>query len=141
MVVNFYGLDSAGSIAKRNSRGGETAGSVSKRNILYETTGSVGVYSKPESEELEKYKVYFKGHDDSKNTSFVTKALIFAGATALIIGGLGYAHKSGWINKLGDGKIKDWSNKIAEPCHKWCGSVKKFCVDNWNKVADKFRKK
>ena len=120
MVVNFYGLDSAGSIAKRNNRGGETAGSVSKRNVLYETTGSVGIC--PTSTD-NKDTVNFKAkNNNSEGSSFMTKVLFFAGATALIIGGLGYAHKSGWINKLGDGKIKNWSNKIAEPCHKWCVS-------------------
>ena len=79
MVVNFYGLDSAGSIAKRNSRGGETTGSVSKRNILHETTGSVGIC--PTSTD-NKDTVNFKAkNNNSEGISFMTKALIFARAT------------------------------------------------------------
>lgn len=57
--------------------------------------------------------------------------------------GLGYAHKYNVLEKLGDGKIKDflykWGNPAMETCHNWCKSVKHFGVENWNKVRNFFK--
>ena len=60
---------------------------------------------------------------------------------ALAIAGLGYSHKAGWVNKLGEGKFKNFTEKVTDKCHKWCASVKNTCLNGWEKVKNFFTKK
>ena len=65
-------------------------------------------------------------------------------AAALIVGGLGYAHKADVVGKLKDGKVKDFlkkADKITEPCHKFCSKVKEFCQKYYEKIKEFFNKK
>ena len=136
MSVSFYG--------------GETAGSSADRvysSAKLETTGGVGVRRNQQQEPevnidktLECDTVCFKGKEDKEDSglSFFGGAMLVAGATALIIGGLGCAHKYNWLNKLGDGKVKDFIKK-GEPamktCYEWCSKAKDFGVKGYNKIA------
>lgn len=126
---------------------GETAGSISKKSTKNrETTGSVA-YKKSNSvfknEPFPNDTINFQANNYKKKDSSSTFINIAAllGATAIIIGGLGYAHKTGCINKIKNKTIKDFVNKIAKPCHKWCGSLKQCTVKLWNNIKNCFSKK
>jgi len=113
------GGETAGSVGKRNINqvsfyGGETAGSVGKRNLdpqIQITTPAQDT-------------VNFQGRDYDEGSSATGTILGFIGAAALIIGGLGYAHKSGLTGKIKNAKIQDFANKISEPCHNLCSKIK-----------------
>ncbi len=131
--------------------GGETCGVPAERRIetaKQETAGSVG-YRKFQAEPeikldtLDKDTVNFRGREDNdKKEGSVLGTLFGIGATAaIVIGGLGLAHKYNVLDKLNSPKIKEYGLKVTEPCYKWCASVTKFCKDNYQKVVDKFSKK
>ena len=60
---------------------------------------------------------------------------------AVITGGLGYAHKAKWADKLKDGKMKTYINKVTEPCYNLCRKTKEFTIKYYNKIKDYFSKK
>lgn len=60
---------------------------------------------------------------------------------ALAIAGMGYSHKAGWVNKLGEGKFKNFSETVTNKCHEWCAWTKGTCVKGWDKVKNLFTKK
>lgn len=117
--VSFMGGETTGSVGKRNINhvsfyGGETAGSVGKRNL--EPQVQITTPGKDT--------VNFRGRDYDEESSTMGTFLGFIGAAALIIGGLGYAHKSGVIGKIKNAKIQNFANKISEPCHNLCSKIK-----------------
>ena len=119
---------------------GETAGSVAKRELTPQRRYEAPVQLPEQAPDT----VSFRGKEEKEESSFLgglVKTLVVAG---LVVGGLGYAHKTGAVGKLKDGKLKDLlknSNKITEPCYKWYQSAKEFCVKNYNKIKDFFVKK
>ncbi len=82
----------------------------------------------------------YGGEEVKKKSPLLTIGLMLLGAAG-IIGGLGYAHKSGSIAKLKDGAFKE---KFAEPvtnkCHEWCAWAKKTGKEGWDKVKNIFHK-
>lgn len=131
--------------------GGETCGIPADRKIdtsKQETTGSVGYksfHAEPEIklETLDKDTVNFRGKDNQENkSSSVFGTILGIGATAaIVIGGLGLAHKYNIFDKINNAKFKEYAGKVTEPCYNWCSSVTKFCKENYQKIADKFSKK
>ena len=134
---------------------GETTGSVADRmytSARKETTGGVGVRPVQISEPINIDKtpecdtVSFRGKksESKKGPSFLGSIMIALGATALVIGGLGCAHKYNALGKLSDGKVKDFLSK-GEPalktCHKWCAKSKSYAKQGYDKVALFFHKK
>ena len=146
MTVSFYGNgnETTGSISNRISAAGNRISAYS--SAKNETTGSCGYETKsPTVDNLEKDEVCFKGKGDKKDKSIsLFGTLLTVGAlTAIVVGGLGYAHKKGLVNKISNERIKGWlknSNKITEPCYKACKSVKNFCVENYDKIIKKIKK-
>lgn len=119
--VSFRGGETAGSVGKRNINhvsfyGGETAGSVGKRNLEPEIQITTP----------EKDTVNFKGRNYDEGSSTGSTILGFIGAAALIVGGLGYAHKTGLTGKIKNVKIQEYAEKIAEPCYNLCSKIKSF---------------
>lgn len=125
--------------------GNETAGSVADRQSVtakLETAGGVGarIYQQePEPEvkmppALDKDTVSFRGKDDSeKGTSALGVLGALAFSAAAVIGGLACVKKYGVIDKLKEGKVKDflikYGNPAAETCHKWCAFLKEKAVN------------
>ena len=147
MAVSFYG------------NGGETTGSVSNRrnivgkplpeppNAIHETTGSCGYLREqaPRIETLDKDTVCFKGGADKKEkSSSVFGTILTLGAlAAVVVGGLGLAHKHDIVGQLKNEKFKNLlknSGKVTEPCYNWCKSVKTFCMEHYDKIVKKFKK-
>ncbi len=147
MAVSFYG----------NS--GETTGSVSNRrnivgkplpeppNAIHETTGSCGYLREqaPRIETLDKDTVCFKGNMDKqeKSSSFFGTFLTLGALAAVVVGGLGLAHKYNAVEYIKNDKLRDLlknSGKVTEPCYNWCKSVKTFCTEYYDKIAKRFKK-
>ena len=142
--------ESAGSVANRYNmlsfRGtgsSESAGSIANReNIISfqgpgstESAGSIGYGNKMADSKPIKFNGYDDYYKEEKKTSYVGILAGIAAFTALAIGGLGYAHKSGVFNKENFlGKLKP----VGEKCHDWCKVVKTKSVELWNKVKDSF---
>jgi len=61
-------------------------------------------------------------------------------ATGVIIGGLGYTHKAGWVNKLGEGKVSNWVKSATKKCHEWCSWTKGKGTEGWEWVKTKLSK-
>ena len=129
--VNFRGAESAGSIAQRNKpvdekaacrasfKGAESAGSIANTNSL------VG----PKTDT-----VNFKGANASsgaKSSGGFGKALV---VLAGIVGGLGLLHKKGVTAKMGNNKISQMFQTVAEKCYDACHFVK-------SKITGLFTKK
>ncbi|MBR1775524.1 hypothetical protein IJ750_00415 [bacterium] len=138
--ISFYGGgETAGSAADRiySSAKMETTGGVGKRP---KSNGSVTVDKAPECDT-----VCFKGKESKKEgMSLFSAALMTAGAAALVIGGLGCAHKYNWIGRLGDGKFKEFLKKnepAAKTCYDWCVKTKGFAKDGIDKIKNLFKKK
>lgn len=117
--------------------GSETAGSVAKRDLAPERTPRTQTPIPADT-------INFRGRDYDNDSSFgsgILKGLVLAG---VIIGGLGYAHKTNVIGKLKDGKVKDIlqkTAKVTETCYKWCHEAKEFTLKYYNKVKEFFEKK
>ena len=123
--------------------GGETTGSISKRQLRQANT-NYGVQT-PRIETLQGDSVNFRGKEESgkKSSSFVKTLVGLAGTAAVVIGGLGLAHKYNVVGKLKDGKIKDFlkkSDTITEPCHKWCTQAKGYAEKGYEKIKSYFKK-
>ena len=120
--------------------GGEAAGSIAK-------TGKTELSPQPRYNAVPEQapdKVCFKGRDHDDGIPFLGSLAKLAAAAVVIIGALGYAHKANVVGKLKDGKLKDFlrkSDKITEPCHKWCSKTKEFGTKYYNKVKEFFSKK
>lgn len=117
--------------------GGETSGSVAKRNLNSTFRRQNIVEQAPD-------KLSFKGKSEDNASSFGKGLIMTLAAAALIVGGLGYAHKADVVGKLKDGKVKDFlkkADKITEPCHKFCSKVKEFCQKYYEKIKEFFNKK
>ena len=119
--------------------GGETAGSLANRKIHYMCEQIPNPQTPP------KDVVNFKGKDyEEKSESMASAIFGVIASAALIIGGLGLAHKYDVVGKLKDGKIKDFlrkSDKITEPCHKLCSKTKEYAIKYYNQIKEWFNKK
>lgn len=118
-------------------QGGETSGSVAKRNLNSTFRRQNIIEQAPD-------KLSFKGKSEDNASSFGKGLIMTLAAAALIVGGLGYAHKADVVGKLKDGKVKDFlkkADKITEPCHKFCSKVKEFCQKYYEKIKEFFNKK
>ena len=81
--------------------GGETAGSVANRKLNYLREQIPKPQTPPQDT------VNFKGRDyEEKSGSVFSGILGTIAAAAIIVGGLGLAHKYNVVEKLKDGKIK-----------------------------------
>lgn len=60
---------------------------------------------------------------------------------ALAIAGLGYTHKAGWINKMSEGKFKNFSETVTGKCDHWCKWTKVNSKLAWRSLKTKFSKK
>jgi len=121
--------------------GGETSGNIAYGSTNIRKYETAHVQSPEESD-----KVCFKGINDHKEkTSSVIGGFIgILGAAALVVAGLGYAHKTNAVSKLKDGKVKNFlkkSDKVTKPCHEICSKVKTFCTKYYNKIKNYFTKK
>ena len=130
--VNFYGYnsESTGSIAKQ-----PTAKVPYQKSWAMESTGSIGFNpTEADIKELEKYndsinfrsQAYMAEPKKEKNTLAKTLGVL-ALLTVGVIGGLGYAHKSGAFDKLGEGWLKKalgWLEPAGKKCRGWCSTVK-----------------
>ena len=135
-------------VANITFRGSETTGGVGDRRIetaKQETTGGVGARKNQDSifavdNEPKQDTVCFRGSESGKpkkNTSAATVILGTLGVVAATVGLLGLAHRNGWVNKLGDGKIKEYAGKAAEPCYKACKYIKN---NSYDKIVAYFKK-
>ena len=119
-------------------RGGETTGSVGKRTAATDNKELV----KPASFETVEIgdTVNFRGRGDEKS-SIGGKIIKTGMLAALVVGGLGYAHKADLVGKLQDGKIKDILKKsdvITKPCHEACHTIKKYWVELFDAITTIF---
>lgn len=132
--ISFYGSgETAGSMAKFQKS--ETAGSIGHNQGVQNASTTIP------TDTLTGDTINFRGREEQSKTSAI-KTLLALGITAgVTIAGLGYAHKAGWISKLGDGKFKDCLNKATNKCHDWCHSTKDFCVKQYEKIKGYFTKK
>ena len=123
--VSFYGGESTGSVGKK------TANQI--RNVLETPV-----------QPAEPDKVCFHGYEhEEKSSSFFSKLIGAAACTAIVIGGLGYAHKANLIGKMKDGKLKDFLKKadnVTETCHNWCSKTKQCVLDGVDKIKSIFPK-
>lgn len=127
-------------------RGGETTGSVADRRIetaKQETTGGVGARTNQDSiftvdNELKQDTVCFRGGEEGNKTSTTTKVVGTLIGAAAIFGLLAFAHKYNWASKISDGKFKEYSDKITEPCHKAAKWVKN---NSYDKIVTYFKNK
>ena len=88
-------------------QGGETSGSVAKRNLNSTFRRQNIVEQAPD-------KLSFKGKSEDNASSFGKGFIMTLATAALIVGGLGYAHKADVVGKLKDGKVKDFTKQEIE---------------------------
>ena len=114
-----------------------------------ETTGSIGHKNNPKECPTCGKPISFKGYDsfekeDKKGISTAAVIGSLAVLTAATIGGLGYAHKAGWFEKLGEGWMKKTIGKLepaGKKCRGWCSTIKTKGNEYWVKVKDFFSSK
>ena len=119
-------------------KGSETAGSIAKTNLAQTRRCAVTDTSTPDKDA-----VCFRGNMD-KSDSAESVGKVFAGiaaAAVLIAGGLGYAHKAGWVNKIKSEKVKEFVSKMSEPCYNTCHKTKEYAVKYYDKIKNFFNKK
>ena len=137
MEVAMYNVSFYGS--------GETAGSAAKKPIVPIALKEKETTNSPILEQPKSDVVCFKGKDYAEGNSSTGKKVFGALAVAaLLIGGLGCAHKYNLVGKLKDGKFKDFmqkSDKITEPCHKLCAKTKDYACKCYDKIKNIFNKK
>ena len=116
---------------------------VSFRGHGTESTGSIAHRNQPTQCPTCGNGVNFKGHNqvyEEKNKT--SKVGLIAGLvtlTAATIIGLGYAKKTDCINKLKDGKMKDFLKKLepaTEKCYDWCKATKTKGIELWDKIKN-----
>lgn len=84
---------------------------------------------------------YFIRENGEKKNSPITTVAILGSLAALVIGGLGYAHKTKAISKLSEGKFKEYLSKLepaTKKCYEWCSGIKRKSNEYYNTVKDKF---
>ncbi len=131
--------------------GGETTGSVADRRIetaKQETTGGVGARNNQDSiftvdNELKQDTVCFRASAQEPKKETSTLGVIFgtAAVAALIVGGLGLAHKYDIVGKIKNEKAKEFfrhTDAVTKPCREACAWVKNNCYE---KVISFFRSK
>ena len=132
-----------------NFRGSETTGGVGDRRIetaKQETTGGVGARNNQDSiftvdNELKQDTVCFRGskyEEPKKKTSTTTIVLGTLGVVATAVGLLGLAHKYNWTNSISNGKYKQYTDAVTEPCFKACKWIKN---NSYDKIAAFINKK
>lgn len=119
--------------------GGESCGSIAKRNM------DTARFETPIVQTPDRDTVNFKGREygEKKSSSIGSKILTGIAFAALVIGGLGCAHKYDVVGKLKDGKFKDFlkkSDTITEPCHKWCAKAKDYANKGYETIKGWFKK-
>ena len=142
--INFRGGETAGSIAKiNNKQDNQTIDANSVVNFRgkgAESAGSIAIQAEPINKDI----VSFKGYDrEEKKSSFLGKLLGLTVLSAVVIAGLGYAHKTNIIDKIKNQKLHDIlknSDKITEPCYNLCVKTKNFCTEYYNKAKNYFSK-
>lgn len=136
--VSFYGKsnETTGKAEQNSSSMAESTGSVGYKAFGYESVPDI-------DRTLAKDTVSFRGNVeyDDNDSSPITTVLGVAGMAALAGLGLGYAKKTGAINKIKDGKVKDIINKVAEPCCKMYCKVESLSKNCYDKVVNFFSKK
>ena len=138
--ISFYGqtAESVGSIAKQRN-----LANLNNNVCDYESAGSIAHSS--ENTDIEQLKNYndsisFGAHDciveSQKEKNSTLKTLAYLSLLAIgVIGGLGYAHKSGTFEKLNEGWLKKtigWLEPAGKTCRGWCSYVKtkgNNCID------------
>ena len=137
MCVSFMN-ESAGSLG---FRGGESTGSIGI--ISSKQNSPIGCYTTDVfPADVIKDVVNFKGSKREEKANSTCKTIAELAVTAgILIGGLAYAHKAGWITKMGDGKLKDILTKASKTSYEWCAKSKDAAVDVYNKVKNYFTKK
>lgn len=108
-----------------------------------ESTGSIAHRNQPAQCPTCGNGVNFRGHsyayEEKKKTSTVGIIAGLAALTAATIIGLGYTHKTGALNKLKDGKMKDLLKKLepaTEKCYGWCKTTKTKSIELWDKIKN-----
>lgn len=115
-----------------------------------EVSGSIAYRAKNTDCPPEKpncYNLNFKGRDDryeEKGEKAVKVIAGLVGAAALVIGGLGIAHKKNVLSKVSNEKVKNVLSKAepaAEKCYEWCHKIKDTGLKGWDKIKNIFKKK
>lgn len=130
--INFRGNETVGSPAYLTNSLKETVGSPAYlTSALKETVGSPAYLTNnpeaPVNPNFKGYDSFERQEKPDKKTSMATIGISSLVAAALIIGGLGYAHKVDVLSKMKDGKMKEMLTKIepiAKVCHEWCSITK-----------------
>lgn len=125
-------------------RGGETTGGVADRKIetaKQETTGGIGARNNQDSiftvdNELKQDTVCFRGYEEQKKSSTATKVFGTLLGAAAIFSLLGIAHKYNWAGQISDGKFKEYSDKVTEPCHR---ALKWIKNNSYDKIVKYFK--
>ena len=146
------GCESAGSIAYRKQAPVPTStttlpnDTVNFRGSGSETTGSIGHKDKPTECPECGTVVNFKGHSngDKKGASAAGVIGGLVALTAATIIGLGFAHKKGAFQNLGEGwkkTVLGWLEKPASMCHDWCSFAKTKVTGWWENFKGFFSSK
>lgn len=127
--ISFYG------------RGGETSGSIGKFPVMRNNTTR-------NTDNSTENAINFRGrsgdyYEKSSPSagSIVLGSLLTAG---ILIGGLGYAHKTDIVSKIKNDKVRNFLQKadvITKPCHDICSKVKNFGMETFEKIKNFFGKK
>lgn len=117
-IISFSGSETSGSIGVRN-------------NTIHNTSVICGPSSCNQ--------VNFKGKDEGRSSTGMTlvSGLI---SIALVIGGLGFIHKKNLAGKLKNNNLKNFLNRVTEPCYNICHKIKHSLVSAYKNIKDKFSK-
>ncbi len=131
-------------------RANETAGGVGEKTVetaKKETAGGVGVrrnnndsifsVDNQPAQDTVSFKAAQTGREKTSAGSFI---LGLTALTALLIGGLGLAHKYDVVSKIKNDKVKDFfrhTDAVTEPCHKACKWIKN---NSYDKIVKMFKK-
>lgn len=115
-----------------------------------ETTGSVGVRSNKQilKDPLEILPqtpggdaINFRGQDYEEYSPSAGATLLKGlASTVLAVGALGLIHKHNVLDKIKNDKVKNYIEKVTEPCYKICHKAKELVTSAYDKVNDKFSK-
>ena len=134
-------------ISSVNFRGSETTGSVADRRIdsaKQETTGGIGARKNQDSifavdNEPKQDTVCFRGNEYNEPQKKSSAGSLLFGTlllTAGTVGLLGFAHKYNWAGKVSDGKFKEYTDVVTEPCFRACKWIKNISYD---KIVEFFK--
>ena len=124
-----------------------------KCNRMMETTGSIGEIDEENPQKLatlDRDVVSFHGKEEGKS-NLLLGTLLTVGALAAIVAIGGFAHKNDWAGKITNEKWRNFFKKsdvVTKYCHDACAYTKKYsiaakdyCVENYHKVVNYFKKK